>query len=57
MTFFESDEYKNNKDSPETLKKEKNYNKMIGILVKLLIVIFGVLLFQVYALVALEMNV
>lgn len=57
MTFFESDEYKNNKETPETLKKEKNYNKMIGILVKLLIVIFGVLLFQVYALVALEMNV
>jgi len=57
MTFFESDEYLNNKDSPETLKKEKNYNKMIWILVKLLTVIFGVLLFQVYALVALEMNV
>jgi len=57
MTFFESDEYQENKETPETLKKEKNYNKMIGILVKLLIVIFGVLLFQVYALVALEMNV
>jgi len=57
MTFFQSDEYNENKEAPETIKREKNYNKMLWRYFQLLIVIFGVLMFQIVSLIALEMNV